>query len=64
MIPLSGIHYESLLNFKPILKKDDYETSLNATQINVDFDIENAVNEAYNIGRDGNIIINNYKIFY
>ena len=49
---------------KLILKKDDYETSLNATQINVDFDIENAVNEAYNIGRDGNIIINNYKILW
>ena len=24
------------------------------------FDIDNAVNKAYNIGRDGNIITNNY----
>lgn len=49
---------------KLILKRDDYETSLNATQINVDFDIQNAVNEAYNIGRKGNIITNNYKILW
>ena len=26
------------------------------------FDIDNAVNKAYNIGRDGNIITNNYGI--
>ena len=45
-----------------ILKKDDYETSINANQINAQFDIETAVNEAYNIGRDGNIITNNYGI--
>lgn len=45
-----------------ILKKDDYETSLNANQINAQFDIDTAVNEAYNIGRDGNIITNNYGI--
>ena len=44
------------------LKKDDYATSLNANQINMQFDIEKAVNEAYNIGRDGNIITNNYGI--
>lgn len=45
-----------------ILKKDDYETSINANQINAQFDIDTAVNEAYNIGRDGNIITNNYGI--
>ena len=44
------------------LKKDDYTTNLNANQINAQFDIEKAVNEAYNIGRDGNIITNNYGI--
>ena len=47
-----------------ILKKDDYETSLNATQINAGFDIENAVSKAYKIGRNGNIITNNYSILY
>ena len=45
-----------------ILKKDDYETSLNANQISAQFDVETAVSEAFNIGRDGNIITNNYGI--
>ena len=47
-----------------ILKRDEYETSLNATQINAEFDVENAVNEAYNLGRNGNIISNNYSILW
>ena len=46
------------------LKKDDYETSLNASQINAVFDIESAINKAYNIGRDGNIVTNNYGILW
>ena len=45
-----------------ILKKDDYETSLNANQISAQFEIDTAVSEAFNIGRDGNIITNNYGI--
>jgi len=44
------------------LKYEDYETTINANQINAKFDIENAVSKAYNIGRDGNIVVNNYKI--
>ena len=44
------------------LKIDDYETSMNANQISAQFDIETAVSEAFNIGRDGNIITNNYGI--
>ena len=47
-----------------ILKKDDYETSLNATQINANFDVETAVGKAYNIGRNGNIVTNNYSILW
>ena len=46
------------------LKKDEYETSINASQINAVFDVENAVNQAYNIGRDGNIVTNNYSILW
>ena len=45
-----------------ILKKEDYETSINANQINAQYDIEGAVKEAYDIGRNGNIITNNYII--
>lgn len=47
-----------------VLKKDDYETSMTAQQINSTFDIDTAVSEAYNIGRDGNIITNNYGILF
>ena len=47
-----------------ILKKDDYETSLNAIQLDANFNIDEAINEAYNIGRSGNIITNNYNILY
>lgn len=52
------------LSEEMILKKDDYETSLNGTQINANFDIENAVGTAYNIGRNGNIVTNNYSIIW
>lgn len=45
-----------------VLKKDDYETSINANQINAQFNIEEAVQKAYDIGRSGNIITNNYNI--
>ena len=54
----------SKLSEELVLKKDDYETTINATQLNVNFDIENAINESYNIGRDGNIITNNYMILW
>ncbi len=46
------------------LKKDDYETNLNATQLNAVFDVDTAISQAYNIGREGNIITNNYNILY
>ncbi len=46
------------------LKYNDYETNVNAKQFSTKFDIEKAVNEAYNIGKDSNIIVNNYKILF
>ena len=52
----------SKLEEEIVLKKDDYETSFNANQISAQFDVDVAVNEAFNIGRDGNIITNNYGI--
>lgn len=47
-----------------ILKYKDYETIINGKQFSVKFDIGKAVNEAYNIGKDGNILVNNYKILW
>lgn len=53
---------EAKLTEEMTLKKDEYETTINASQINAKYDIENAVNQAYNIGRAGNIVTNNYEI--
>lgn len=55
---------DAKLSEEIILKKDDYETSLNATQIEVTFDVDAAVSQAYNFGRDGNIVVNNYNIIF
>lgn len=46
------------------LKYEDYETSINGKQFNIKFDIEKAVSEAYNIGKGGNIVVNNYGILW
>lgn len=40
----------------------DYKVELNPKDIEATFNVDKAVEEAYNIGRDGNIIVNNYKI--
>lgn len=44
------------------LKYQEYEATLNPTAMEVNYEIEKAVDEAYLIGRDSNIIVNNYKI--
>lgn len=45
-----------------ILKYKDYETSIAPDQIEVSYSIDKAIDEAYSIGRAGNIITNNYAI--
>ena len=45
-----------------ILKYNDYETTLTPEQIEAQFNIEEAVEQAYKIGRKENIVKNNYKI--
>ncbi len=53
------------LELKPeiILKYgDEYEISLTPSQIEFSYDIDTAINNAYNIGRRGNILENNYEI--
>ena len=44
------------------LKHNDYETSIATENLNISFDIEKAVNEAYSIGRSGNILQNNLEV--
>ena len=45
-----------------VLKHNELETTVNANTFNAKFDVDTAVAEAYNIGRSGNIITNNYAI--
>ena len=49
-------------NSSLILKREDNETNVTANTYNAKFDTDSAINEAYNIGRKGNIITNNYEI--
>ncbi len=47
-----------------ILKRNDEETNVTANTFNAKFDVDKAVVEAYNIGRKGNIITDNYEILF
>jgi len=44
------------------IKYKEYETSLNSTIMEVNYEVESAVDKAYLIGRDSNIFVNNYNI--
>ena len=45
-----------------ILIHGDYEATLNTSELNINFDIDSAVNTAYDLGRDGNLITNGFNI--
>ena len=45
-----------------LIKANDFEYEIKLSQIEVKYDIEKAINEAYNIGRRNNIFSNNYEI--
>ena len=46
------------------LEYQDYETSLNPTIMEVNYEVEKAVEEAYMVGKGKNIFINNYNILF
>lgn len=52
------------LNTSIKLEGNEYETTLNSSQIEFEYDVAKAVQEAYSIGRKGNIVQNNYEILY
>ena len=57
---------EYIQNYLPeeiILKHGDYETSINLSDLNIKFNINEAVDLSYNIGRNKNFIKNNFKVF-
>ena len=43
---------------------EDYENTLNPSIMEVNYEIEKAVEEAYSIGKGDNIFINNYQILF
>ena len=43
---------------------EDYKVTLKPEQIEFNYDIDSAIEEAYLIGRDGNIVENNYTIIF
>lgn len=51
-------------NHNLILKNGQNEVSVTASTFNATFDVNTSVIEAFNIGRKGNIITNNYEILF
>lgn len=41
---------------------EEYEKKLDLSILNIDFNLDNAINNAYNIGRNGNIFQSNFEI--
>lgn len=50
------------LNNSIKLSANEYETTLNTSQIEFEYNISKAIEDAYSVGRNGNIIQNNYEI--
>lgn len=46
------------------IKYKDYETTLNPTLLEVNYNVDKAVDEAYSTGRKENIFLNNYDILF
>lgn len=46
------------------LKSGEYETTVSLGQLEVQYNIVEAINEAYKIGRNKNIVISNYQILF
>ena len=46
------------------IKYNEFESSINPSMIELNYNVEKAVDEAINIGRNNNIFINNYNILF
>lgn len=55
--------FETIQNTDIKLVTEDYETYINPNEIDLTFDTNAAINYAFNIGKKGNIISDNYDIF-
>ena len=54
--------YAEKLKANITLQYEEFTSELNPTLMEVSYDIEGAVNEAYSLGRNGNLFTNNYNI--
>ena len=45
------------------LINEDYKTYINPSEIELKYDIDSAINYAYNVGKSGNIFSSNYAVF-
>ena len=54
--------YNDKIEKEIFVKYKDYESSINPTLIETSYNIEDVLKEAYNIGRESNIFVNNYTI--
>ena len=54
--------YTEKMNKNIMLQYEELESELNPTLMEVNYDIEEAVNEACSLGRSGNIFVNNFNI--
>ena len=43
-------------------KSENYECAISSEELNINFNVEEAVDVAYNIGRNGNVFVNNWNI--
>lgn len=55
--------YNEKINQDILLKYEDYDATIIPELLETKYEIEEAVNNAVNLGKDSNIIINNYNIF-
>ena len=56
--------YEEKKQKEIVLKYGEYETTITPQLIDVNYDIDKAIEKAISLGRDSNIIINNYNILF
>ncbi len=55
--------FQEMVDTNITLKYEDYETQLSASEVDLQFDIDAAINYAYKIGKNGNIFSDNYEVF-
>ena len=59
---LQGIEKE--LEKEVVLQYGEYENPITASQLEFKYDVDKAVDEAYDLGKKGNIVENNYQILF